>query len=109
MKRLALTLLVCLLIPALSYGGEIKGTIYIGNETVDGGTKVEITFGAKKYTTMTSQDGFYRLMVTETGRCRLRLADIPDLTIWIDSSTRSQRLNLKIVEIGRDKYALRRK
>ncbi len=97
MKRLVIVFLICMFLPALSFGGEIKGKIYVGKQPIRAGTKVEITFGAKKYTTNTSATGYYRLLVTETGRCRLKVANKKDLTIWIDSKAKAQVYNLEVI------------
>ncbi len=95
-----------LILPLAALGGEIRGKIYAGSNPIGEDIPVEVRFGEKRYTTTTGADGAYRLQVSERGRCVLRLWGRDDLSIAIDSKTKSQKYDLKVVKQG-NKYVLR--
>jgi hypothetical protein len=86
--------------------GIIQGKIYAGNSTIGSGQQVEITNGKNTYTTKTAKDGSYKLNVRENGKCVLMLAGKKELSLVIDSRSRTMTYNLEIVRL-KGKYSLR--
>ncbi len=70
-KTLTLTLLLALLIPAVSLAGIVKGTLWYRGKPMGKGIRIEVRHGSSVYSTLTDDKGRYRLIVGEVGSCSL--------------------------------------
>jgi hypothetical protein len=72
MKRLNLSLLLLLVLPALTVAGEIYGKVSHDGAAVGEGTEIVAQCGGKTYPAVkTDKTGTYNLVVAETGKCML--------------------------------------
>ncbi|MGH7233625.1 MAG: hypothetical protein ACREJU_20025, partial [Nitrospiraceae bacterium] len=66
-------LLLSLLLPALAFAGEIRGTVTEGGKSVGAGVSIEVRCGEKTYSASTDKYGSYRLFVPDKGTCALHV------------------------------------
>ena len=106
MKTILLSLMFVAVGAAWCAAGQIQGTIYTGKDTRLGGAyQVEITTGKNCYTTTTTKEGSYKLNVQEDGKCVLTLAGKNELSVVIESQSRTMTYDLEIVK-REGKYSL---
>jgi len=108
-RALTLTLLLSFLIPAVSFAGIVKGTLWYRGHPMGKGIRIEVHHGSSVYSTLTDEQGRFRLIVGEVGSCRLIVkgkSQSPELRIISRKSTVQYEVEL-FIEDGR--YGLREK
>jgi hypothetical protein len=108
-KSPMLFLLPFIIFPAMSFAGEMFGTLREGGKAVTKGIKIEVVITDKTYTGETDAYGSYRLFVVEKGKCTLNVyynKQTPSFEVYsYDKSTRYD-MNLETKD---GKYLLKRK
>jgi hypothetical protein len=107
--RLLKTLFVvaALLVPAVSYAGQVYGTIVMDGKGV-GGANIEIQCGNDMTTGSTGADGSYRINVPQQGQCTLSLPSHGKASAMIFSGPNPSAFNFELVKSG-DKFELKRR
>jgi hypothetical protein len=100
-------LLALTLVATSTFGGEIYGTIKEADQPAKGAS-VEVKIGNKTYSAIADEFGNYRVVVTETGTCRLTI-HLKDQSIIgeVQSYWNPSRFDWVIEKSG-DKYSLKR-
>jgi hypothetical protein len=109
-KTLTLTLLLVLLIPAVSLAGIVKGTLWYNDRQMGEGIRIEIRHGSKVYSTVTDEHGRFRLIVGEVGSCRLIVvgnSQTPEMRIISRKST--VEYNIELYRLQGGGYGIREK
>ena len=104
-----LFLLPFVIFPAMSYAGEMFGTLREGGKAVPKGIKIEVVAADTTYAGETDAYGSYRLFVVEKGKCTLKVyynKQIPLFEVY--SYDKSTRYDMNI-ELKDGKYLLKRK
>jgi len=107
--RLLKTLFVvaALLVPAVSYAGQVYGTIVMDGKGV-GGANIEIQCGNDMTTGSTGADGSYRINVPQQGQCTFSLPSHGKASAMIFSGPNPSAFNFELVKSG-DKFELKRR
>lgn len=100
-------LLIFLLVPLLSYAGEIYGTIKgsdgkpLTNQVVQIKQNDKVTASAK-----TDLNGYFTVTIKEVGKYKLEVVGFKDASFEVFSSNKATRYNLMMNKSG-DKWILR--
>jgi uncharacterized GH25 family protein len=107
MKTFVLLILVSLCLPALSYAGEIYGTIKgddgkpLVNQIVQIKQNDQVLASGK-----TDSNGYFTITVKEVGKFKLEVVGFKDASFDVFSSNKSTRYNLLMNKTG-DKWTLK--
>jgi hypothetical protein len=107
MKTTGILILMLLLLPILSYGGEIYGTIKGDDGKPLTGQVVQIMQNDKVLASAkTDANGYFTVTVKEVGKFRLEVVGYKDAGVEVFSSNKSTRYNLLMNKAG-DKWILK--
>ncbi len=107
MKTTGIFILMLLLRPILSYGGEIYGTIKGDDGKPLTGQVVQIMQNDKIIASAkTDANGYFTVTVKEVGKFRLEVVGYKDAGVEVFSSNKSTRYNLLMNKAG-DKWILK--
>jgi hypothetical protein len=109
MRQLILFLAFMIVGASLVFAGNVAGTITEAGKPVAKGVKIDITCGAKSYTTETDANGGYKIFLAETGKCQLKLNYQGETPTFDISSYEASTTYDLIVEKKDGKYAIKRK
>jgi len=94
---------------AVTFAGNVYGTITENGKGIAQGSKLEITCGADKFNTETDANGRFKVFVKDQGKCELKLAyQGQSPAIEVNSFEGSVQYDL-ILEKKGTQYSLRRK
>jgi hypothetical protein len=107
MKTKGILILVLLLVPILSYAGEIYGTIKGDDGKPLTNQVVQIKLNDKVMASDTTDtNGYFTVTIKEVGKFKLEVVGYKEASIEVFSSNKSTRYNLLMNKAG-DKWILK--
>jgi hypothetical protein len=107
MKTKGIVMLILLLIPILSFAGEIYGTIKGDDGKPLTNQVVQIKLNDKVMASDTTDtNGFFTVTIKEVGKFKLEVVGYKEASIEVFSSNKSTRYNLLMNKAG-DKWILK--
>ena len=107
MKTIGIIILISLILPVLSYAGEIYGTIKGDDGKPLTSQVVEIKQSDKVMASAkTDANGYFTVTLKEVGKFKLEVVGYKDASFEVFSSNKSTRYNLLMNKAG-DKWVLK--
>ena len=107
MKTSGIFILILLLLPILTYAGEIYGTL-IGNDGQPLTNQIVQIMQNDKVmgTAKTDTNGHFTVTIKDVGKFTLKVTGYKDASIEVFSANKSSRYNLQLKKVG-DKWILK--
>lgn len=108
MRVVTCALCLILLYPALTYAGQIFGSLREGRRSVGQGVPVEVICGRDRYPAQTDAYGSYNIYAPKTGKCTFMVRYKGQSTHVVYSYRDPVRYDFELIQGGRG-YTLRRR
>jgi hypothetical protein len=107
MKTKGILILILLLIPVMTFAGEIYGTIKGADGKPLSGQVVQVKQNDKVIASATTdENGYFTVTIKEVGKFNLEVVGYKDAAFEVFSSNKSTRYNLTMSKVG-EKWVLK--